>query len=199
MSRLMRALNRSTGALCLPTFMEGSLNLGKWSPLVLSLAFTGLTATSVRAADKPAPISASVPPQVASAVQTPPSKSFVAVGERPAVLYDAPSTKSNKNYIVQNFTPLEVLVKLDKMTKVRDSDNTIGWIENSSLSDKRFVQVSVGFADVRSAATATSPSVFDAQRAVVLEVTGPPTDGWLPVKHRDGQSGFVRLSHVWGD
>jgi len=26
----------------------------------------------------------------------------------------------------------------------------------------------------------------------------PPAEGWVKVRHRDGQLGFIRLAHVWG-
>lgn len=93
-----------------------------------------------------------------------------------------------------------MLVKLDRWTKVRDAEGAIGWVENAGLNEKRHVQVFVPLADVRSLPNATAGLVFEAQRNVVLEVTGVATaDGWLPVRHRDGQSGFVRLAHIWGD
>jgi SH3-like domain-containing protein len=96
-------------------------------------------------------------------------------------------------------TPLEVLVKLDRWTKVRDADNTIGWVENSTLGERRFVQVSTPSADVRASAATSAPLVFEAQRQVLLEVTGSATEGWIAVRHRDGQVGFVRTTQVWGD
>jgi SH3-like domain-containing protein len=114
-------------------------------------------------------------------------------------MYDAPSTKANKVFIINALTPLELLVRLDKLTKVRDMEGTIGWVENAALGERRHVQVSGASADVRANPAANAALVFDAQRMVVLEVTGAPIDGWLPVKHRDGQSGFVRLTQVWGD
>ncbi len=132
--------------------------------------------------------------------QTTPQKSFVSIGDRPAVLFDAPSNRANKTFIILRNTPLEMLVKLEKMTKVRDADGAIGWVENESLGTKRYVQISVTSADIRAAANVAGSSVFDAQRGVLLEVTGLASpDGWLPVKHLDGQTGFVRLTHVWGD
>jgi SH3-like domain-containing protein len=94
---------------------------------------------------------------------------------------------------------MEMLVKLDKLTKVRDSDGTVGWVENSILSERRHVQISAVSADVRATGSASAALAFEAQRSVVLEVIGPAQDGWLPVKHRDGQTGFVRLTQVWGD
>lgn len=129
---------------------------------------------------------------------TPAAPLFAAIGERPAILYDGLSTKANKIFILSRQHPVEIIVKLDHWSKVRDAENTIGWMENSFMGDKRMVQVSMPGAEIRAAAGANAAIVFEAQRAVLLEVTGAATDGWLPVRHRDGQAGFVRLSQVWG-
>jgi SH3-like domain-containing protein len=131
----------------------------------------------------------------AAAVAAPP---FTAVGDKPAILYDGLSTKANRNFILSRHYPLEILVKLDKWTKVRDGDGTVGWVENSVLGDRHHVQVSAHSADVRSMPSPAAPVVFEAQRGVLLEVSGPAADGWLPVRHRDGQSGYVRSVQVWG-
>ncbi len=128
-----------------------------------------------------------------------PATLFSAIGDKPAVVYDAPSLKASKIFILVRFQPVEVLVKLDKWIKIRDADNTLGWVESGALGDKRFVQVAAAVADIRAARDAASALVFEAQRAVLLEVTGPAVEGWLPVRHRDGQGGFVRKAQVWGD
>ena len=124
---------------------------------------------------------------------------FAAIGDKPAILYDGLSTKANKTFILSRFHPVEILVKLDKWTKVRDADNTVGWMENAFIGEKKFVQVVSGTAEIRAAPNGNATIAFEAQRAVLLEATGAPSaDGWLPVRHRDGQSGFVRVSQVWG-
>ena len=43
--------------------------------------------------------------------------------------------------------------------------------------------------------------MFSADKNVLLELTDatPVSGGWVKVKHRDGQSGFVKASEVWGD
>ncbi len=128
-----------------------------------------------------------------------PSALYSAVGDKPVIVYDAPSLKASKIFIFARFQPVEVLVKLDKWIKIRDAENTIGWVENGALGDKRYVQIAAALADIRSARDAASPLVFEAQRGVILEISGPPADGWLPVRHADGQSGFVRKAQVWGD
>ena len=128
-----------------------------------------------------------------------PAPTFATIGEKPAILYDGLSTKANKIFILSRFQPVEVLVKLDKWTKVRDAENTIGWMENAFLGDKRYVQVAGATAEIRLAPNGNAAIAFEAQRAVLLEPTGPAgPDGWLPVRHRDGQSGFVRVAQVWG-
>lgn len=151
------------------------------------------------AAVKPA-AAPSTPAPALTVVTTPPQVvlQHVSVGERPAILYDGLSTKSNKLFILSRFQPLEILVRLDKWTKVRDAEGSIGWVENSYLGERRFVQVAANVAEIRASALANSPMVFEAQRGVLLEITGAVNDGWIPVRHRDGQGGFVRSTQVWG-
>ncbi|MEO8101185.1 MAG: SH3 domain-containing protein [Betaproteobacteria bacterium] len=135
----------------------------------------------------------SAPPAAASSAPL-----YATVGDRPAIVYDGLSTKANRIFIFSRHHPLEVLVRLDKWTKVRDADGTIGWVENSALGERRHAQVAANIAEVRAMPTPVSVLVFEAQRGVLLEVTGPATEGWLPVRHRDGQSGYVRSVQVWG-
>lgn len=133
--------------------------------------------------------------------QTPPLPLplFASIGDKPAILYDGLSSKANKVYILSRFHPVEVLVKLDKWTKIRNSENNIGWMENAFMGEKRFVQVASAPAEIRLAPNGSADIVFEAQRGVLLEPTGPPTvEGWLPVRHRDGQAGFVRVTQIWG-
>ena len=140
-----------------------------------------------------------VPAMVLAQPSPPPAPLFASIGEKPAILYDGLSTKANKIFILSRFHPVEVLVKLAKWTKIRDAGNTIGWMENAFLDEKRYVQINSATAEIRVAPNANAAIVFEAQRAVLMEPTGPPTaDGWLPVRHRDGQAGFVRVTQIWG-
>jgi SH3 domain protein len=120
------------------------------------------------------------------------------VGERAAVLYDAPSSKADRLFVASRLYPFEVLVKLDQWTKVRDVNGEVAWIENRALGDKQTVMVTVPLADVRAGPNAQATLVFEAYKNVLLEQLEPPADGWVKVRHRDGQSGFIRVAHVWG-
>ena len=123
---------------------------------------------------------------------------FRALAERPAVLYDAPSLKADRLFIASRYYPFEVLVKLDQWTKVRDANGEVAWIENKALGDRQTLLVTVPLADVRAAPNAQSPVVFEAYKQVLLEMLEAPVEGWVKVRHRDGQQGFIRTAHVWG-
>ena len=123
---------------------------------------------------------------------------YRSLGDQPAILYDAPSTKADKLFAVTRHYPFEVLVKLEQWTKVRDANGEVGWVENAALGDRNMVVVTAPLADVRAAPDPQSPLVFEAYKQVLLEVLGPPADGWVKVRHRDGQEGYIRTSHIWG-
>jgi SH3-like domain-containing protein len=123
---------------------------------------------------------------------------FRALGERPAVLYDAPSVKADRLFVASRYYPFELLVKLDQWTKVRDANGEVAWVENKAFGERQTVLVSVPLADVRAGPSAQSPLVFEAYKQVLLEPLEPPAEGWVKVRHRDGQQGFIRTAHVWG-
>ncbi len=121
------------------------------------------------------------------------------IGERPAIVHDTPQLKTAaKTYIFGAHRAVEILVKLGDVVKVRDADGTVGWIEPSALGTARYTEVNVGGADVRASPAATAALVFEAAKGVSLEITGPANDGWLPVKHRDGQAGYIKTAQVFG-
>lgn len=123
---------------------------------------------------------------------------FRSVVEEAAILYDAPSAESKKLYVVSRGYPLETVVVLQGWIKVRDAAGALSWVEASKVSAKqRTVMVRVATAPVRQSADDGAPVVFQAQQNVVLELT-ETTGNWLRVRHRDGSTGYVRVSQVWG-
>ena len=126
------------------------------------------------------------------------SAEYRSVGERPAILYDAPSVKADRLFVASRGYPFEMLVKLDAWTKVRDANGEVAWVENKALGERSMALVTVPLADVRAAASPQSALVFEAYKGVLLEIVEPAADGWVHVRHRDGQQGFIRATHVWG-
>jgi len=115
-----------------------------------------------------------------------------------APVYDAPSVKSKPLFVVLAGTPVERVVSLEGWSKVRDSRGDLVWIEKKHLAEKRNVIVRVERAQVRAAAEDKAALVFEAERDVVLELLEAVPGGWAKVRHRDGQSGFLKAPQVWG-
>jgi SH3-like domain-containing protein len=118
---------------------------------------------------------------------------------RPAILYDAPSTQGSKLAVVSSGVPFEVLVAVDGWSKVRDAAGKLAWIEQSALGTARTVLVTAPEAAVRQQPLAGADAVFRAAQGLILVADGTPTDGWLHVRHADGESGWIRLADVWGE
>lgn len=130
---------------------------------------------------------------------------FRSVAEAATVLYDAPSTKAKPMFVLGRDTPLEVIVPVEGWIKVRDAAGTIGWVERRAVAEKRTLVVRAAVADVRSGPDDAAPVVFRAEQNVLLELVEPPVGAgspaatpWAKVRHRDGQTGFVRITQVFG-
>lgn len=130
---------------------------------------------------------------------------FRSTTDAPTVLYDAPSAKAKPLFVYGRDVPMEVLVSVEGWTKVRDATGTIGWIAGKGLGDKRVLLVRAAAADVRANPEEAAPVVFRAEQNVLLELaegaTSPTTTaspGWVKVRHRDGQTGYVRIAQVFG-
>ena len=130
---------------------------------------------------------------------------FRATSDAATILYDAPSARAKPLFVYGRDVPLETLVSVEGWTKVRDSSGTIGWIANRALADKRMLIVRVPIADVRANPEDGATVVFRAEQSVLLELAEPATSaaatatpGWVKVRHRDGQVGFVRVAQVFG-
>lgn len=123
---------------------------------------------------------------------------FRSVAAEAAVLYDAPSAQAQKLFILSRHYPVEIIVALDKWVKVRDASGGLAWMEASKLAAKRTVLITAAVAEIRGQPDVAAPLVFKAERDVALELVEIAGGGWIKVKHRDGQSGFVPLKEVWG-
>ena len=123
---------------------------------------------------------------------------FRSVNE-PAVLYDTPSTKGVKQWVILRGTPVEAILGLDLWVKVRDSAGTIAWIEKKALGNQRTVIVTTDSAEFHQQADAASPVEFALGKDVVLELQEKLASGWVKVKHREGSVGYLRATDVWGE
>lgn len=130
---------------------------------------------------------------------------FRSTRDAATILYDAPSARAKPLFVYGRDVPVETLVSVEGWTKVRDASGTIGWMSSKALADKRTLVVRTPGADVRAAPDDKAPIVFRAERDVLLELAEPAsspaataTPGWVKIRHRDGQTGYVRIAQVFG-
>ena len=121
------------------------------------------------------------------------------------VLYDAPSARARPLFVYGRDVPVESLVAVEGWTKIRDASGTIGWMQNKSLYDRRMLVVRAPGADVHATPDDRAPVVFHADRDLLLEradaapsPSATATPGWVKVRHRDGQAGYLHLGQVFG-
>lgn len=115
----------------------------------------------------------------------------------PAILYDAPSKQGKPLFVIARYTPVEVVVSVEGWTKVRDAGGAIAWVERRALTDRRTL-IATTRAQAREQPAPEAPVVFEAEKDVVLELADSGPAGWVKVRHREGQVGFVRVNQVWG-
>ena len=122
---------------------------------------------------------------------------FRCVGDNPAILYDGPSARASKIYVVNRGYPLEVILTVEGWVRVRDATGAFAWVEAKQLTDRRNVMVKVPVADVRAKPDESAPVAFQARENVLLELVAV-SGGWVQVRHREGGTGYIRAQHVWG-
>jgi SH3-like domain-containing protein len=122
---------------------------------------------------------------------------FRTIADPGTVLYDAPSTKAQKLFVLSRDYPVEVIVKVEGWSKVRDDTGEFAWVENRQLTDRRTVMVRANGAEARQSASDASPLVFTAEKGVVLELAGMSA-GWARVRHPDGETGYIKVGQLWG-
>lgn len=123
---------------------------------------------------------------------------FRGVASSAAILYDGPSERARKLFMVVQGTPLEVISTINQWIKVRDFSGDVLWISRADLGEPQHV-IANTLASIRRAPQPTGELVVQIDRGVLLEVVDAnAAAGWLRVRHADGAAGFVAAGEVWG-
>ena len=115
-----------------------------------------------------------------------------------AILYDSPSQQGKKLYLIRSQTPVEAVVRLEGWVKVRDAEGTLAWIEAGSLGERRTLIVTAPRAEIRQSDTTDAKVLTELEKWVVVDFVEPAAPGWVKVRHRDGTTGYVRTTQIWG-
>ena len=124
---------------------------------------------------------------------------FKSIGLTPAVMFDAPSQRGRKLFVAPPGMPVEIVLVNGEWSRVRDLTGELSWVESRALSNQRNLIVEVPQVTVRSTASESGAAVFTASKGVLLELAEPITSSWIKVKHRDGETGYLKASEVWGE
>ena len=125
---------------------------------------------------------------------------FRSVAEGGAILYDGPSLKARGLFVATAYLPVELIASDGKWNKVRDPSGDLAWVEAAALSTQRTVMAVQSVVSVRQSPSDKSTELCKVVQGVALDYadqSGVPP-GWVKVRHRDGLTGFVRISQVWG-
>lgn len=115
-----------------------------------------------------------------------------------AILYDSPSQKGKKLYLMRGQTPVEVVVRVEGWLKVRDAEGTLAWTEARNLGERRTLIVTAPSAEIRPCEKTDAPAVAVLDKWVVVDLVEAASPGWARVRHRDGTTGCVRSTQLWG-
>lgn len=149
-------------------------------------------------AQLPARLAAGLALAMAASLVPAAAAEFRSVGVAVAVLYDGPSAQARRLWLAPRGTPFEVLSTVAPWVKVRDASGDIAWVDRVELVAQRTV-VARAQAPVRSAGQEGAEVLFVVERGVGLELLDPVAiSGWLRVRHRNGASGWIRASDIWG-
>lgn len=124
---------------------------------------------------------------------------YISVSSDSAILYDAPSGRAKKEFVVNRNTPYEVVVTISGWVKVRDASGLMYWIESTNVSPKRYILIMRPVVDVFQLPEFSSSLLFRVGQNVVLEWIETTGTGWVKVRHEDGDVGYVRSDDVWAE
>lgn len=122
---------------------------------------------------------------------------FRSVAPAVAIVYDAPSVKARRLFLLGAGYPVEITVALGEWTKVRDAAGLLAWIQTRDLGGPRTVLTTGQPTVVRVGPAESAEVLFQVERDVLLELLG--RDGpWAHVRHADGATGYLRMNQAWG-
>ncbi len=118
-------------------------------------------------------------------------------GRTPIIVYSGPSENSTPSFLLSEDYPLVVISETSTWLTICMHDQTSGHVllQDSKPGDNVVV--------IRPSTVYEEPSLQAAQlmlagNNLLLASTGEIINGWLPVRHRAGTTGFILADDVWG-
>ncbi len=94
--------------------------------------------------------------------------------------------------------PLEVLARFEHWRKVRDLEDTVGWVHRSLLSSRRTAIVIDSIRPLRAGPSVASPVVAEVEPGVIGEIRACPEAAGACRMVIDDYDGWLDRSALWG-
>ena len=150
----------------------------------------------------PAPIPSpeTKPPEKADAAKPADTKTgprFAALRAEKVYLRAGPGPDFPIQWVfVRRGLPVEILANFDIYRKIRDSEGTVGWVNQQLLTSRRTVLVSGEIRELHGDANTTSEVVARLEPGVIASVSKCDPN-WCEVK-AGGYKGWLKRDEVWG-
>ena len=148
----------------------------------------------------PAPSPEAKPPEKADAAKPADAKAgprFAALRAEKVYLRAGPGPDFPIQWVfVRRGLPVEILANFDIYRKIRDSEGTVGWVNQQLLTSRRTVLVAGEIREMHSDANATSEVVARLEPGVIASVSKCDPN-WCEVK-AGGYKGWLKRDEVWG-
>jgi SH3-like domain-containing protein len=125
------------------------------------------------------------------------AQEFQSIANNAAILYDAPSATAKRLFIAPRGMPVQVVSVVEPFVKVRDLSGDLAWVNRAALGNLRTV-IAISTVSLRASAADSAAIAVQFERGVVFELLEQPANGWVRLKHAEGQQGFVKTSELWG-
>lgn len=182
-----------TGACLVMPGVEGARAQSKPAPAAADMK----PSATLGPASRPTPVNAE--PAIPRRANIPGMARFRSIGTDDAVMFDAPSDKAKRIYQAPKGMPVEVVSVLQAWVKVRDMQGDVAWVHRDDLADRRTVIATMQLPLLKEPA-GMAARWFEAAPGVVFDLQDERigSDGFVRVRHADGQTGFIDSSMVWG-
>jgi len=125
------------------------------------------------------------------------AQEFVSIKGNQVNVRKAPNTTSEVLWHLDNGYPLQVQERKNNWVRVRDHEETLGWVSAKLVSNARHCLIVASKVNLRAGPNASHKVVAQLAENEVVQTLKKEGD-WMQVKRSNGQSGWVAKKLTWG-
>lgn len=122
---------------------------------------------------------------------------YLSIKGKIANIRSGPEISDRLLFTLAEHYPVKVVEKEGERLKVVDYEGDSGWVHENFVSSEPYVIVRLDQINLREGPGTQHAKRFTAEKGVVFKVLDEK-DGWLHVRHADGDEGWCSAKIVWG-